>query len=145
MRPVIRNANICKKNMLTICDIPIRARTMDPSFAQRNLTITQIHQSRVGGEIPSLIAKVTVNKVSIFNGIWYFVPVDVHFHYECGYNVDSHEVHEVESNEFEPNWRLDRHSVPKWSCPETSGAPGASEPNSGDSSRIEMSTSVEKV
>ena len=85
MRPVIRNANICMKNMLTICDIPIRARTMDPSFAQRNLTITQIHQSRVGGEIPSLIAKVTVNKVSIFNGIWYFVPVDVHFHYECGY------------------------------------------------------------
>ena len=87
MRRVIRNANICKKNiyiyidpMLTICDIPIPARTMDPSFAQHNLTITQIHQSRVGGEVPSL-AKVNVNKVSIINGILYFVPVAVHFHY----------------------------------------------------------------
>ena len=61
--------------MLTLCDIP-----MDPSFAQRNLTITQIHQSCVGGEIPSL-AKVNMNKVSIFNGILYVVPVAVHFHY----------------------------------------------------------------
>ena len=40
----------------------------------------QIHQSRVGGEVPSL-AKVNVNKVSIFNGILYVVPVAVHFHY----------------------------------------------------------------
>ena len=40
---------------------------------------SQIHQSRVGGEVPSL-AKVNVNKVSIFNGILYVVPVAVHFH-----------------------------------------------------------------
>ena len=64
----------------TICDIPIPARTMEPSFAHRNLTITQIHQSRVGGEIP-ILAKVIMNKVSIFNGILYVVPVPVHFHY----------------------------------------------------------------
>ena len=51
-----------------------------PSFAQRNLTITQIHQSLVGGEIPSL-AKVNMNKVSIFYGILFIVPVPAHFHY----------------------------------------------------------------
>ena len=38
----------------------------------------------------------------------------------------------MKSNELEPNWHLDRHSVPKWSCPETSGAPGASDPNSNE-------------
>ena len=63
--------------MLTICDIPIPTGTMDPSFAQRNLEITEIHLSRAGGEVPSL-AKVNVNKVSIFNGILYDVPVAVH-------------------------------------------------------------------
>ena len=66
--------------MLTICDILIHARTMEPSFAQRNLTITQLHQSRVGGEIPSL-AKVNMHKVSIVNGILYVVPVPVHVRY----------------------------------------------------------------
>ena len=51
----------------------------------------------------------------------------------------------MKSNELEPNWRLYRHSVLTWSGPETSGVPGASEPNSGDSSWIEMSTSVERA
>ena len=66
--------------MLTIRDMPMPAQMMDPSFAQRNLTIMQIHQSRIGVKIPSL-ANINVNKVSIFNGILYVVHVDVHFHY----------------------------------------------------------------
>ena len=44
----------------------------------------------------------------------------------------------MKSNELDPNWCLDRHS-------DRSGHVPKRPANSGDSSRIEMSTSVEKV
>ena len=82
VRCVISNVNICKKNvyaynMRNTDPCACAAQSIDyadPSVAQS--------KHRVGGEIPSL-GKVNVNKVSIFNGILYVVPVAVHFQYNA--------------------------------------------------------------
>ena len=60
---------------------------MEPSFAQRNLTITQMHQLRVGGEVPSSV-KVNMNKVSfltescmLFLLLYTFIIIIIYYYY----------------------------------------------------------------